>query len=86
MSEKKINPILFMILATLFNLVLIAVIFVLLTLVMSFVSSFFNMNEGLYTISYILVIVLTFVFSFLIYAKVMKIVSKKWQLDGWKRR
>ena len=81
MAEKKINKWVFMLIATLLNLVLVLGLFLVLMVAASFISSAFSLPETVAIYLPFLVIILSFILSFLIYNKVMKWAVKKWDLE-----
>lgn len=85
-EKKKVNTLLFMVLATIFNLVLILVFFLILSFTLTYTASRVEISDGLYTILAALVIVISFILSFIIYRKVILWASKKWDLTKERER
>lgn len=85
-EKKKVNATLFMILATLFNLALILVFFLILSSILTYTAQRVEMSDGLYTILAALVIIISFILSFLIYKKVIIWASKRWDFGKDKER
>lgn len=81
-EKKKINTIVFMIGATLFNIVLIVGFFLLLMILLSLLMKVVNISENLFSILSVVVIILSFVLSFIVYRKVMMIVNEKWDIGS----
>lgn len=79
-EKKKINTILFMVVATLFNVALIFVFFILLMLLLSLIMKYTNMSENAFTIGSVIVIVLSFVLSFFVYKKAVEWANNKWDI------
>ena len=81
MGEKKINTWLFMLLATLFNLVLVIGIFIALVVISTLVCNALSLSGTVVLYASLASMVLSFVLSFVIYNKVMKWALKKWNLE-----
>ena len=79
-EKKKINTDLFMVVATLFNVALIFVFFILLMLLLSLIMRYTNMSENAFTIGSVIVIVLSFVLSFFVYKKAVEWANNKWDI------
>ncbi len=79
-EKKKINTVLFMVVATLFNVALIFVFFILLMLLLSLIMRYTNMSENAFTIGSVIVIVLSFVLSFFVYKKAVEWANNKWDI------
>ena len=79
-EKKKINTILFMVVATLFNVALIFIFFILLMLLLSLIMKYTNMSENAFTIGSVIVIVLSFVLSFFVYKKAVEWANNKWDI------
>lgn len=79
-EKKKINTILFMVVATLFNVALIFIFFILLMLLLSLIMKYTNMGENAFTIGSVIVIVLSFVLSFFVYKKAVEWANNKWDI------
>ncbi|GEM_PF-6637755 len=79
-EKKKINTVLFMVVATLFNVALIFVFFILLMLLLSLIMRYTNMGENAFTIGSVIVIVLSFVLSFFVYKKAVEWANNKWDI------
>ena len=79
-EKKKINTVLFMVIATLFNVALIFIFFILLMLLLSLIMKYTNMGENAFTIGSVIVIVLSFVLSFLVYKKAVEWANNKWDI------
>lgn len=79
-EKKKLNPVLFIILATILNLVLIFVFFLVLTFLTALVLSKVEVSDGLYTAISLFVIILSFLLSFLVYKKILVLVNRKWDI------
>ena len=79
-EKKKINTVLFMVVATLFNVALIFVFFILLMLLLSLIMRYTNMSENAFTIGSVIVIVLSFVLSFFVYKKAVELANNKWDI------
>lgn len=79
-EKKKINTVLFMVVATLFNVALIFVFFILLMLLLSLIMKYTNMSENAFTIGSVIVIVLSFVLSFFVYKKAVEWANNKWDI------
>lgn len=79
-EKKKLNPVLFIILATILNLVLIFVFFLVLTFLMALILSKTEVSDGLYTALSLFVIILSFLLSFLVYKKILVLVNRKWDI------
>ncbi len=79
-EKKKINTILFMVVATLFNVALIFVFFILLMFLLSLIMKYTNMSENAFTIGSVIVIVLSFVLSFFVYKKAVEWANNKWDI------
>lgn len=79
-EKKKINTILFMVVATLFNVALIFVFFILLMFLLSLIMKYTNMGENAFTIGSVIVIVLSFVLSFFVYKKAVEWANNKWDI------
>ncbi|MGN1163211.1 MAG: hypothetical protein ACI4S4_00245 [Candidatus Ornithospirochaeta sp.] len=82
MAEKKINKWVFMLIATILNLVLVLGLFVLLMVISSFICTSLALPETVVIYVPFLVIILSFILSFVIYNKVMKWAVKKWDLES----
>ena len=82
MAEKKINKWVFMLIATVLNLVLVLGLFVVLMIASSFICSALSLPETVVIYVPFLVIILSFILSFVIYNKVMKWAVKKWNLES----
>ena len=78
MAEKKMNKWVFMLLATLFNLALVLGFFVIFMVIASLIC---NALDTVVIYVPFVVIVLSFVLSFIIYNKVMKWAVNKWNLN-----
>ena len=81
MGEKKINKWVFMLLATLFNLVLVIGIFIALVVISTLVCHALSLSGTVVLYASLASMVISFVLSFLIYNKVMKWALKKWNLE-----
>ena len=81
MGEKKINKWVFMLLATLFNLVLVIGIFIALVVISTLVCNVLSLSGTVILYASLASMVLSFVLSFVIYNKVMKWALKKWNLE-----
>ena len=81
MGEKKINKWVFMLLATLFNLVLVIGIFIALVVISTLVCKALSLSGTVVLYASLASLVLSFVLSFVIYNKVMKWALKKWNLE-----
>lgn len=79
-EKKKINTVLFMVIATLFNVALIFIFFILLMLLLSLIMKYTNMGENAFTIGSVIVIVLSFVLSFFVYKKAVEWANNKWDI------
>ena len=79
-EKKKINTILFMVVATLFNVALIFFFFILLMFLLSLIMKYTNMSENAFTIGSVIVIVLSFVLSFFVYKKAVEWANNKWDI------
>ncbi len=79
-EKKKINTVLFMVVATLFNVALIFIFFILLMLLLSLIMRYTNMGENAFTIGSVIVIVLSFVLSFFVYKKAVEWANNKWDI------
>ena len=81
MGEKKINKWVFMLLATLFNLVLVIGIFIALVVISTLICNVLSLSGTVILYASLASMVLSFVLSFVIYNKVMKWALKKWNLE-----
>ena len=81
MGEKKINKWVFMLLATLFNLVLVIGIFIALVVISTLICNALALSGTVVLYASLASMVLSFVLSFVIYNKVMKWALKKWNLE-----
>ena len=81
MGEKKINKWVFMLLATLFNLVLVIGIFIALVVISTLVCNALSLSGTVILYASLASMVLSFVLSFVIYNKVMKWAVNKWNLN-----
>ena len=81
MGEKKINKWVFMLLATLFNLVLVIGIFIALVVISTLVCNALSLSGTVVLYASLASMVLSFVLSFVIYNKVMKWAVNKWNLN-----
>ena len=81
MGEKKINKWVFMLLATLFNLVLVIGIFIALVVISTRICNALSLYGTVILYASLASMVLSFVLSFVIYNKVMKWALKKWNLE-----
>ena len=80
--NKALNTVLFMIAATLVNLILIALIFVALIMILSlFLDE--NSNTQLITVAYGLSILLAIGGGFYLYNRLIRWVSDKWHLENY---
>ncbi len=80
--NKKANTVLFLIGATVFNL---AVMFVLIILFLVIISALFrnSPNQGLISVLMVVVFIGSIAASFFIYGRVLKLISRKWDLDKY---
>ena len=80
--NKTLNTVLFMIIATLVNLIMIAVIFFVLVMILSLLL---NENTGseVITIAYGLSIILAIGGGFFFYNKLIRWVNEKWHLENY---
>lgn len=81
MGEKKVNKWVFLLIATVFNLALVLGLFVILMVVSSLICNALSVPDTIVMYVPFIVIVLSFILSFLIYNKVMKWAVKKWNLN-----
>ena len=81
MAEKKMNKWVFMLLATLFNLALVLGFFVIFIVIASLICNALAVTDTVVIYVPFVVIVLSFVLSFIIYNKVMKWAVNKWNLN-----
>ncbi len=86
MSEKKkINTALFMVLATLLNLALVAVVFILMLLLLSFINSrVASLSEEVFMVLLAVAVILSFVIALFIYRKIIAVLTEKYDLGGRK--
>ena len=80
MGVKKVNKWVFMLLATLFNLALVLGLFVVLMVLSSLICNALGAPDTVVMYVPFVVIVASFILSFVIYNKVMKWAMKKWNI------
>ena len=80
--NKRTNTVLFLIGATVFNL---AVMFILIILFLVIVSAVFrgSLNPGILSVLMVVVFIGSIAASFFIYGRVLKLISRKWDLDKY---
>lgn len=85
-EKKKVNTFVFMVAATLLNLLLILAFFLIFSSILTFTASRVEISDSLYTILAALVIILSFILSFLVYKKIIVWASGKWDFGKGKER
>ncbi len=88
MSEKKkINTPLFMVLATLLNLALVAGVFILLVLFLAFINSkVVAFSSDVFMLLLGVAVIVSFIIALFLYKKILTLLSRKWDLGGGKDR
>lgn len=88
-KKKKMNPILFMFIATLVNLAMILIFLVALLVLVSWLAGLLGASDTVYSILLVACFILSFVASFMLYKKFVAWATVKWNVDmgfGQKRR
>ncbi len=80
-EKKKVNIVLSIVLLTLLNLALISIFFFVLTLIAGLIFSKIELSDGLYTAVSLFVIILSFVLAFIVYKKILGLLSRKWEIE-----
>lgn len=87
MSEKKkINTPLFMVLATLLNLALVAGVFILLVLFLAFINSRVAFSSDVFMLLLGVAVIVSFIIALFLYKKILTLLSRKWDIGGGKDR
>ena len=79
--SKKTNSLIFMLLATLLNLVLLIVFFILGFVILNFVISAMPENAAVVQIGVVLVFVFAIGLSFFVYSRIVSLLTKKFNLE-----
>ncbi len=80
-EKKKVNIVVSIIFLTILNFALISIFFFVLTLVAGLIFSKIELSEGLYTAVSLFVIILSFVLAFIVYKKILVLLSRKWEIE-----
>lgn len=80
MEKKKLNPVVFMIVATLLNVVLIALLFVVMIVILALLKTPLGMSDDTYSVLSAAAMVLSLVLSFFIYRKIAFKINEKYDL------
>lgn len=80
-KPKKINKWVFMLLATLFNVLLMVVIFLILFVAMTALSAKIPFMQEYITYFMLAALIITFVLAFVLYKKILTWAMKKWNLE-----
>lgn len=84
-EKKKISTPLFIVLATLLNLVLIAVVFILMMLFLSFINSrVASLSEEVFMVLLAVAVILSFIIALFIYRKIIARIADKYDIGGKK--
>ncbi|MGN0906992.1 MAG: leader peptide processing enzyme [Bullifex sp.] len=79
--NKKANSIIFMLIATVVNLILLMIFFILGFVILNFVVSAMPDNAAVVQVGVILVFVVSIGLSFFVYSKLVNFVTKKFSLE-----
>lgn len=88
-NKKKMNPLLFMFIATLVNLALIIVFLIVMLVLCTWIAGMLGASENAYSIILVACFILSFVASFFVYKKFVAWATVKWNVDqsfGQKKR
>ncbi len=80
MEKKKMNPVVFMVLATLLNVVLIALLFVVMIVLLALLKTATGMSDDLYASLSAASMVLSLILSFFIYRKIAVKINEKYDI------
>ncbi len=80
-EKKKVNIVVSIIFLTILNFALISIFFFVLTLIAGLIFSKIELSEGLYTAVSLFVIILSFVLAFIVYKKILVLLSRKWEIE-----
>ncbi|MBQ0072193.1 MAG: leader peptide processing enzyme [Spirochaetales bacterium] len=80
-KDKKMNPFVFMLIATLFNIALILVLFIAFMVIISLLGNALNLGDNVYSILVLACFIGAFAGAFFIYKKFVVWATKKWNVD-----